>query len=257
MSETKEDSPETAVGLHWEPSIDRMLANWCDQSKSFEWMNTEAYSRYSVRSTSMSIAVNVAIALSGVANLIVGSVQIINTAVPPSTILGCISIGISIVSMLENKFDWITMANNFRQASIQWSNVTRKLEEQLAVPPSGRKDCSTFLKYIKQDINAVSATNYMIPKDIRVKCNEKFGTIPNFDVPDICGQLEHTSVYEDEERPLKVPLLTDTNKEKDAVIKSKSNTSAGVGNVYPSEPSSDVRGQASVRPNGTTAFELA
>ena len=87
---TKDEGPDTAAGLSWSPSIDRMLANWCDQSKSFEWMNTEAYSRYSVRSTSMSITVNIAIALSGVANLIVGTAQLSDTAVPPSTILGCV-----------------------------------------------------------------------------------------------------------------------------------------------------------------------
>ena len=208
MSETKEDQSETSSGLQWTPSIDHMLANWCDQAKSFEWMNTEAYSRYSVRSTAMSITVNVAIALSGVANLIVGSSQLSDTGVPPSTILGCVSIAISIISMLEDKFDWITMANNFKQESVQWSNVSRKLEEQLAVPPAGRKDCSTFLKYIKQDINTVSATNYMIPKDIRTKCMEKFGKIPNFDVPDICGQVEHTSIYvEQPTSTLQVPLL--------------------------------------------------
>jgi len=212
MSETKEEGPDTSSGLQWTPSIDRMLANWCDQAKSFEWMNTEAYSRYSVRSMSMSITVNVAIALSGVANLIVGTAQLSDTGVPPSTILGCVSIAISIISMLEDKFDWITMANNFKQASVQWSNVSRKLEEQLAVPPGGRKDCSTFLKYIKQDITTVSATNYMIPKDIRTKCMEKFGKIPNFDVPDICGQVEHTSVYvEQTTSALQVPLLSNTN----------------------------------------------
>jgi hypothetical protein len=210
MSDTKEE-PDTAPGLQWTPQIDRMLANWCDQAKSFEWMNTEAYSRYSVRSTAMSITVNISIALSGVANLIVGSSQLSATGVPPSTILGCVSIAISIISMLEDKFDWITMANNFKQASVQWSNVSRKLEEQLAVPPGGRKDCSTFLKYIKQDITTVSATNYMIPKDIRTKCMEKFGKIPEFDVPDICGQVEHTSVYVEPPSPLQVPLLSNTN----------------------------------------------
>lgn len=208
MSETKEDQSETSSGLQWSPSIDTMLANWCDQSKSFEWMNTEAYSRYSVRSTAMSITVNISIALSGVANLIVGTAQLSSTSVPSSTILGCVSIAISIISMLEDKFDWITMANNFKQASIQWSNVSRKLEEQLAVPPTGRKDCGTFLKYIKQDMTTVSATNYMIPKDIRTKCMEKFGKIPNFDIPDICGQVEHTSVYIPEPTStLQVPLL--------------------------------------------------
>lgn len=208
MSDTKEEQSETSSGLQWSPSIDTMLANWCDQSKSFEWMNTEAYSRYSVRSTAMSITVNISIALSGVANLIVGTAQLSSTAVPSSTILGCVSIAISIISMLEDKFDWITMANNFKQASVQWSNVSRKLEEQLAVPPGGRKDCGTFLKYIKQDMTTVSATNYMIPKDIRTKCMEKFSKIPDFDVPDICGQVEHTSVYvEPTTSTLQVPLL--------------------------------------------------
>jgi len=162
----------------------------------------------------------------------VGSAQLTNASVPPSTILGCVSIAISIISMLEDKFDWITMANNFKQASVQWSNVSRKLEEQLAVPPNGRKDCSTFLKYIKQDITMVSATNYMIPKDIRIKCMEKFGKIPDFDVPDICGQVEHTSVYVEEPvHPLKVPLLTDTNASADA----DADAPPGVGVVHPSK----------------------
>jgi hypothetical protein len=227
MSETKEEGPDTASGLQWTPSIDTMLANWCDQAKSFEWMNNESYSRYSVRSTAMSITVNIAISLSGIANLIVGTPAQV-TSIPPSTILGCVSVAIGIISMLQDKFDWITMANNFKQASVQWSSVTRKLEEQRAVPPNGRKDCSTFLKYIKQDISTVSATNYMIPKDIRKKCMDKFGKIQDFDVPDICGQVEHTSVYSDEPlQPLKVPLLTDTNAGTDPP--------PGVGVVHPSK----------------------
>ena len=195
MSETKEE-PDTSAGLQWTSSIDHMLANWCDQSKSFEWMNTEAYSRYSVRSTAMSITVNISIALSGVANLIVGTAQLSDTAVPPSTILGCVSIAISIISMLEDKFDWITMANNFKQASVQWSNVSRKLEEQLAVPPGGRKDCGTFLKYIRQDINQVSQDgSAKIPQHIRLACFDRFSKIQDFELPDICGEMEHTAIY--------------------------------------------------------------
>jgi hypothetical protein len=38
---------------------------------------------------------------------------------------------------------------------------------------------------------------------------EKFGKIPDFDVPDICGQVEHTSIYvEPTTSTLQVPLLT-------------------------------------------------
>ena len=59
-------------------------------------------------------------------------------------------------------------------------------------------------KYIKQDISLVSERNTSIPKDIRDLCFKKFSAIPNFNVPDLCGQLEHTSVYVE---ALKVPLL--------------------------------------------------
>ena len=57
---------------------------------------------------------------------------------------------------------------------------------------------------------------------------EKFGKIAHFDVPDICGQVEHTSVYVEEPlQPLKVPLLTDTNASADAP--------PGVGGVHPTK----------------------
>jgi hypothetical protein len=43
-----------------------------------------------------------------------------------------------------------------------------------------------------------------IPEDIRNNCLQKFGSIPNFDVPDICGKMEHTTIYTDD---MKRPLL--------------------------------------------------
>jgi hypothetical protein len=35
----------------------------------------------------------------------------------------------------------------------------------------------------------------MIPEAIRDACLEKFNKIEGFELPDICGQLEHTEVY--------------------------------------------------------------
>ena len=54
------------------------------------------------------------------------------------------------------------------------------------------------MRYIKNDINQASLNgNNLIPKYIRDACFAKFNSIPNFDIPDICGQLEHTKVYFD------------------------------------------------------------
>ena len=67
------NEPDIQPGVAWNPSIDTMMADWCDQSKCFQWMHTAAYSRYSRRATAMTIAANISISLSGIANLILGS----------------------------------------------------------------------------------------------------------------------------------------------------------------------------------------
>ena len=61
MSSTNES--DTQPGLQWNSSIDKMMANWCDQSKCFNWMHTQGYSRYSARATAMNISTNIFISL--------------------------------------------------------------------------------------------------------------------------------------------------------------------------------------------------
>ena len=179
----------------WNKAEEVMLANWCDQSKCFNWMNTEAYSRYSIRALVMSITTNTIISMSGVANLIVGGKMISIDENKISLIFGCVSIGVGIINMIQDKLNWNVLANNFKQSAGRWSVITRKIQEVLAMPRSCRGDCCAFLKYIKQDITDASDTNSMIPKDIREMCNEKFGRVKDFDIPDICGQVEHTIFY--------------------------------------------------------------
>ena len=196
---SKDETPDNAAGLQWSPQIDKMLADWCDEAKCFEWMHSESYSRYSKRATVMTIGSNITISLTGIANLVLGVT--VSDATTTSMIFGCVSIGIGVVNMIQQQFGWTTLANNYKVSAKQWSEISRKVQEQLVIPPTARKDCATFLKYIKQDMALASEHNSNLPKDIRQKCFEKFKSIPNFNLPDICGQIEHTAVY------LEQPLL--------------------------------------------------
>jgi hypothetical protein len=50
---------------------------------------------------------------------------------------------------------------------------------------------------VKADINkATTDGSSLIPKRIREECYEKFRLIPEFDIPDICGQMEHTRIFQ-------------------------------------------------------------
>ena len=77
-----------------------------------------------------------------------------------------------------------------------WSSIKAKIEEVISIPYSGRRDCKTFLKYIRDDIGkATSHGNTIIPDHIRKECYEKFKDIQDFDLPDICGKVQHTKIY--------------------------------------------------------------
>jgi hypothetical protein len=179
----------------------------------------------------MNICTNIAISLVGIVNLALASSQI--EPKTTSIVTGSVSVGIGIIKMIQEQFNWASLASDYKHSATKWDHISRKIQEQIVLPYASRKDCGTFLKYIKQDINEVSDTNTIIPKDIRNRCNEKFGKIPGFDVPDICGQVEHTSVYVEElVHPLKVPLLTDTNTG-DAIAQPQSNAPPGIGSVHP------------------------
>lgn len=155
----------------------------------------------------MNIGTNIAISLVGVVNLALASSQI--EAMTTAMVTGSVSVAIGIIKMIQEQFNWASLASDYKHSATKWDHISRKIQEQVVLPYTGRKDCGTFLKYIKQDINEASDTNTIIPKDIRNKCMEKFGKIPDFDIPDICGQVEHTTVYaEPTTSTLQVPLLT-------------------------------------------------
>jgi hypothetical protein len=180
--------------LAWSLSIEQMVARWGDQAKCFEWMHTEAYSQYSKKAKIIMITSNILTAVSGLSNVIAGGTTI--NGFQLAWAFGSLSILVSISNMLQDKLAYTTKAVDHQQFSVQWGTIRRKIEEELSIPPDDRKDCGTFLKYLRQDINMVSvAGNARIPESIRDACYEKFSKIPEFDLPDICGQVEHTRVY--------------------------------------------------------------
>jgi len=193
--------------IQWNSSIESMLARWCDQAKCFEWMHTEAYSFFEKRSRYLAISSNIFAAISGLSNVIAGG-SVVN-GFQMAWVFGSLSIVVSISNMLQEKLAYGTSATEHRQFSIMWGIIRRKIEEELSIPPESRKECGTFLKFLRQDINQVSMDgSAKIPKEIRTACFDKFSKIPNFDVPDICGEMEHTQVYV---RDVNEPLLTATN----------------------------------------------
>ena len=186
-----ESSPDP---LSWDTSIEAMLSKWCDEAKCFEWMHTEACTSYDSHSKCLTISSNIISAIAGLLNVIAGN-QVVN-GFQFIWVFGSLSIVISILNMIQEKMAYASLASDFRAFSMTWGIIRRKIEEELALPVNSRKSCGTFLQSIRQDINQASlAGNSKLPPDIRDKCYAKFKTVPGFEIPEICGNLYHTTAY--------------------------------------------------------------
>lgn len=197
----KTDELEEYDNLSWSPEIDTLLASWCDNAKCFEWMHTESYSQYSKKAKIFMISINLLTAFSGLSNVIAGSYNINGFEI--SWVFGGVSIFVSTLNLLQDKLGYQQSSIIHSKCASSWGIIRNKIEEIVALPILARRDCKTFLRYIKADINQVSLEgNSIIPKQIRIDCYNKFKDIHDFDIPDICGNIEHTKVYVSISKPL-------------------------------------------------------
>ena len=187
--------------LKWDANIDTLLAGWCDNAKCFEWMHSEASSLYDKRSKVLMITSNCITALAGISNVIAGGTTINGFQI--SWFFGGLSILVSTFNIIQDKLGYAQRAVLHDKVASSWSMIRSKIEEIVTVPYSARKDCKTFMKYIKADMNTIMMEgNSIIPAHIKMACYERFKAVEKFDIPDICGQLEHTQIYIDLKEPL-------------------------------------------------------
>ena len=188
-------SDELESNFGWSAEVDYMLAGLCDNAKALEWMHTEAFSICDLRTKQFMISVNCLTAVSGLSNVIAGAYTI--NGFQLSWIFGGLSIAVSTLNILQDKLGYQMSSQMHKKLSSDWATIKAKIEEIVSIPYLARKDCKTFLRYIKTDINkAVTDGNALIPEHIRIACFNKFKDIPDFDMPDICGKITHTRVFD-------------------------------------------------------------
>jgi hypothetical protein len=221
--ESSKDLDLESSSLQWSSNIDNLLAEWCDEAKCFEWMHAESYDINYKTARKFLVSINLLTAISGLSNVIAGGYSVNGFQV--AWIFGSISVLVSSLNMLQDKLGYQLTADNHKRLSGQWSKIILKIEEIIILPYTSRQDCKTFLKFIKKDINSATLEgNSLLSDKIRDACYKEFQNIQNFNIPDICGHMEHTKtysntlIYNDIKTPNTSPKFT--NKKLDKIISS-------------------------------------
>jgi hypothetical protein len=202
---------EGASNLIWTPLIDKLLSSWCDHAKCFVWMHSHSHDICSQKTRSFMISTNVLTAFAGLANVIAGGITV--NGFQTAWIFGGLSVLVSTLNVLQDKLGYAQRAEQHRKLANQWDIIRSKIEEIIILPINARKDCKSFLKYIKADINQASIDgNSLIQQEIKLKCYENFKNIENFDIPEICGNMHHTKTFNDSSiEQIKISVKKDSN----------------------------------------------
>jgi hypothetical protein len=225
MDETR--LPSDIVGLHetqirpmrmeWSAPVERLLASWCDHSKCFIWMHSRSHDEVDRRLKWFMIIIHTLSTISGLSNIITGNAEF--GAFHMSWLYGGVTILLTSLALLQEKLGLHERSLNHRKLAFQSLVIKMKIEEILSLPRSARGDCKTFLRYIKADINqAMLEKNASISRKIRDECYMRFKDISGFDIPDTCGQIEHTEVYQGDyvllEEPKEVEVAIEEDRTK-------------------------------------------
>jgi len=191
----EKDTDGVGDQLSWDAKIDILLAKWCDNAKSYEWMHSESHSICERKSHIFLLTINAITALSGIANTVVGGQTI--DGFQCAWIFGGISILVSTLNMLQDKLGYSQHAVVHKKLISQWGSIRTRIEEVLSIPYAARKDCKSVLQFLRSDIrDAEREGTGILSKEVRDACFLHFNGIAGFELPDICGKIEHTQIYE-------------------------------------------------------------
>lgn len=195
-SDTATDRPTEVLvkRMEWTPQIETLLASWCDHAKCYIWMHSRAHDE-SEKAVRWYLWIFHSLStIAGLSNIITGDITVGSFKI--AWLFGALTILLTSLSLLQEKLGLNEKVLNHRKLALQALVIKMKLEEILSMPREVRGDCKTFLRYIKADINqSMIEKNAAIPRKIREACFAEFREKPAFDIPDICGQVEHTTVY--------------------------------------------------------------
>jgi len=205
--DTKEDKegPKPRRFLNgWSKEHERLMSDWSDISLCYRWIHDHAEKFYHSKSLWINLPVIILSTLGGTANFGVQSLFESETTKKYASFgIGGISLLAGLLTTVGNYLRYAQLEEGHRGASMSWGKFQRLIAIEVALNPIERMDALDFLKVCRVELDRLIEQSPPIPATSIEAFARKFGQIRELKKPDICGQLEHTHVYDSSEMRLK------------------------------------------------------
>jgi len=191
----------------WSKQQEILMADWSDLAMSYRWLHDKSEKHFHIRNLRINLPVIMLTTLGGTANFGIQSLFTDNTSKQyASFVIGGISLLAGLMTTMGNYLRYAQLEESHRVASIAWGKFQRLIAVELAMKPDDRMDSMDFLKICRADLDRLIEQSPPIPETSIEMFKEEFGSISDLKKPDICGELEHTRIFESSESRLKQVL---------------------------------------------------
>ena len=188
----------------WSRELERLMADWSDIAICYRWLHDNSSKIFHTKTLAISLPVIFLSTLSGFSNIGVQAILESETAKKyASFVIAGISLIAGMLTTVGDRLRYAQLEESHRVAAISWGKFQRLIAVELALNPDERMDSLDFLKICRGELDRLIEQSPPIPKESITTFGSKFGTINDLKKPDICGALEHTSVFESSETRLK------------------------------------------------------
>ena len=183
------------MAMIWSPSLEQLLAKYCDEAQVRESLHRRAYYSYKKLLTWFQIPIIVGSALSG-------SLQFLSKSFPEienHMVTGTASLSI-VVSLLSDVMSYLKIGESMTKNEIslvEWQNFHNTLQHQLSLRRHDRLEPEEFMKWVKSQYDRLF--------EISPVCNQKFITqtkkkirkvaSEQFQIPNYLNGFEHATIW--------------------------------------------------------------
>jgi hypothetical protein len=189
----------------WTKPQEELMATWGDIAACYRWMHDKSDKKFTHLNMGMSIPIIILSTLTGTANFgidsIVGENQVLKKYA--SFVIGSVSLIAGILGTLSNFLRFAQLQESHRVAGVSWGKFQRLIAVELALHPNDRADCMDFLKICRAELDRLIEQSPPIPTGIVGSFEKKFGKMESIQKPEICGDIDHTQVYRDNDGRLR------------------------------------------------------